>query len=304
MNLSLKQLRVFVAVSQRQSITKAATTLFITKAAVSMALSDLESQLEQPLFDRINNRLHLNAYGQRLLPIADELLQRAASIDTLFQQSGQLMGELAIGASETVGNQICPWLLAQFKQQTKHTQQTLHISNSTNIADMILNYQLDIGLIEGDIYHNNIETMPWIKDEMCIIAAPDHPLLAKTVLQLPDLTDNAWVLRESGSGSRAFFDNYIAPAVQQWQLAYQLNSIEAQLNFVAAGLGLACVSKFSATHALANGRVSILSVDTKLERQYKIIMHKQKFKSELITAFIEFSLQWDDATLKTAATAN
>jgi len=297
MNLSLKQLRVFVAVSQQQSITHAAKHLFLTKAAVSMALSELENQLGQQLFDRTNNRLHLNSYGQRLLPVADELLHRAASIDTLFQQSGQLIGELAIGASETIGNQICPWLIAQFRQQTAHTQQTLHISNSAKIAEMILHYQLDMGLIEGDVNHNDIETIPWIKDEMCIIAASDHPLLTKTVLQLADLTDNPWVLREVGSGSRAFFDGHIAPSIPQWQLAYQLNSIEAQLNFVAAGLGLACVSKFSATHALANKRVRILQLDKKLERQYKIIMHKQKFKSELITAFTEFSQQWDSTAL-------
>jgi len=299
MNLSLKQLRVFVAVSQQQSITHAAKTLFLTKAAVSMALSELENQLGQQLFDRTNNRLHLNPYGQRLLPVADELLHRAASIDTLFQQSGELIGDLAIGASETIGNQLCPWLLAQFIQLTAHTQQTLHISNSATIAEMILSYQLDIGLIEGDVKHNDIETIPWIKDEMCIIAAADHPLLAKTALCLADLTDNAWVLREPGSGSRAFFESHIIPSVSQWQLAYELNSIEAQLNFVAAGLGLACVSKFSATHALANGRVRILPLDNKLERQYKIIMHKQKFKSELIAAFIDFSQQWDPTALIT-----
>ena len=299
MNLSLKQLRVFVAVSQQQSITHAAKTLFLTKAAVSMALSELENQLGQQLFDRTNNRLHLNPYGQRLLPIADELLQRAASIDTLFLQSGQLIGELAIGASETIGNQLCPWLLAQFIQLTAHTQQTLHISNSANIADMILSYQLDIGLIEGDVKHSDIETIPWIKDEMCIIVASNHALLKNTSLTLPDLRDNTWVLREPGSGSRAFFESHIAPSVAQWQLAYELNSIEAQLNFVAAGLGLACVSKFSATHALANDRVRILPLDNKLERQYKIIMHKQKYKSELISAFIDFSQQWDATALIT-----
>ena len=299
MNLSLKQLRVFVAVSQQQSITHAAKTLFLTKAAISMALSELENQLGQQLFDRTNNRLHLNPYGQRLLPIADELLQRAASIDTLFQQSGQLIGELAIGASETIGNQLCPWLLAQFIQLTAHTQQTLHISNSANIAEMILSYQLDIGLIEGDVKHNDIETIPWIKDEMCIIVASNHPLLENTSLTLSDLSDNTWVLREPGSGSRAFFESHIAPSVSQWQLAYELNSIEAQLNFVAAGLGLACVSKFSTTHALANDRVRILPLDNKLERQYKIIMHKQKYKSELISAFIDFSQQWDATALIT-----
>ena len=292
MNLSLKQLRVFVAVSQQESITNAAKKLFITKAAVSMALSELEHQLGKQLFDRNNNRLRLNAHGQRLQPLADELLHRAASIDTLFQQSGQLLGELALGASETIGNHLCSQLLAQFRTKTQHRQQSLHISNSANIASMILHFQLDVGLIEGDIKHPDLEVIPWLLDEMCIICAPDHPLLKQTQVQLPDLAGTHWVLREPGSGSRAFFEAHVAPSLSSWQQTFQLNAIEAQLNFVAADLGLACVSKFSARHALADNRVAILPLAAPLQRQYKIIMHKQKFHSELISAFCEFCQQW------------
>jgi DNA-binding transcriptional LysR family regulator len=292
MNITLKQLNVFVAICHQQSITQAAKTIFMSKAAASMALSELENQLGHKLFDRTNNRLYLNDQGAKLLPLADELLHRTDNITTLFEQSGALTGSLAIGASETIGNQICPWLIAQFRQKTQHTQQQLSIKNSADICDMLLKFQLDIGLIEGDISHPDIEVIPWMKDEMCIICAPNEPLLQKASLSLADLTDREWILRESGSGSRAFFNNHIATAIPSWSMAYQLCAIEAQLNFVAAGLGFACVSKFSATHAIANQRVAILPVGDLPARQYKILLLKNKFKSELVNQFVQFSQEW------------
>lgn len=292
MNISLKQIRVFVAVSQNQSITQAAATLCLTKAAVSMALSELENQLGQSLFDRVHNRLHLNEQGKQLLPLADELLQRTHSISSLFTPSGKLQGTLKIGASETVGNQICPWLIAAFRQQKQHEQQTLFIGNSAAICDKILNYQLDIGLIEGSADHPSITVIPWISDEMCIICASEDPLAQLTELTISDLSDRAWLLREHGSGSRAFFNQNLASQLDGWHVAYELNSVEAQLNFTAAGLGLACVSRLSAVRAIADRRVCILPLKHSLQRQYKLLLHKERFQSELITEFINFCQQW------------
>lgn len=298
MNVSLKQLRVFITICQKQSMTKAASELFISKAAVSMALAELESQLGKKLFDRHNNRLHLNQEGERLLPLADELINRATNIEGLFTQSSQLRGTLSIGASETIGNQICPWLIAEFSQHTQHTQQQLTIKNSAQICEMLLNYQLDIALIEGDITHPAITTIPWITDEMCVISAPQDDLLeyanstTNHNLPLSVLDNRHWILREEGSGSRAFFNSHIAPALGQWHSAYQLSAIEAQLNFVAAGLGLACVSKFSAIHALENKRVCILPLAPLPSRQYKLIILKDKFRSELVNSFITFCQNW------------
>ncbi len=292
MNISLKQLRVFVAVSQDQSITQAANTLCLTKAAVSMALRELENQLCQSLFDRVHNRLHLNEQGKQLLPLADELLQRTQGIGDLFNPSGKLQGMLKIGASETVGNQICPWLIAAFRQQKQHEQQTLFIGNSAAICDRILNYQLDIGLIEGSADHPSISVIPWITDEMCIICASDDPLAQLTEINLSHLNGRAWLLRENGSGSREFFNRNLASELDEWHTAYELNSIEAQLNFTAAGLGLACVSRLSATRAVADGRVCVLPLTQPLQRRYKLLVHKDRFQSELITEFIRFCQQW------------
>ncbi|MGL4460050.1 MAG: LysR family transcriptional regulator, partial [Plesiomonas shigelloides] len=114
MSLTLKQLRVFSAIALHGNMTQASEMLFLTKPALSMALQELEKQLGQRLFDRVNNRLHLNSQGRRLLPMADELLQRAHQIEQTFQQDTELSGSLHIGASNTIGNYMLPQMLGAF----------------------------------------------------------------------------------------------------------------------------------------------------------------------------------------------
>lgn len=132
MSLTLKQLRVFSAIALHGNMTQASEMLFLTKPALSMALQELEKQLGQRLFDRVNNRLHLNSQGRRLLPMADELLQRAHQIEQTFQQDTELSGSLHIGASNTIGNYMLPQMLGCLSSSIQNVRRT-----SLSITPMI-----------------------------------------------------------------------------------------------------------------------------------------------------------------------
>ncbi len=157
-HISLKQLKVFTTITHHKTLTAASENLFLSKAAVSMTLSELEKQIGHHLFDRVNNRLILNQEGQKLLPLADELLNRAKDIETMFGADQTLSGALRIGASDTIGNQVAPYLLSAFRQQTQHRNQSLFISNSAQICDMLTDYELDIALIEGKTLHPQLQS--------------------------------------------------------------------------------------------------------------------------------------------------
>ncbi|MBV7263761.1 LysR family transcriptional regulator [Photobacterium sp. WH24] len=292
MNIALKQLRVFVAVAQEKTITAAAERLFLTKPAVSMALAELEKQLSQPLFDRHNNRLTLNSEGKRLLPLADELLQRTQSIEQLFAQTGALSGSLAVGSSDTVGNQLTPFLLRDFRAQTAHTDQSLLIGNTASIVKKLGDFELDIGLVEGRVTEKHLVSQPWLKDEMVIIGHPEHPLLTRNNLSLSDFEHSEWVLREAGSGTRDYFLHHLAPGIDNWQLAFELNTTEAIINSVAAGLGLTCLSRRAVHHAVQEKRVAELPITLSKQRQYWLLYHKDKYNSPLLSAFIAFCQHW------------
>lgn len=288
MRISLKQLNVFTAISQEKTMTKAAERLFITKPAVSLSLSELEKNLGYKVFDRVNNRLVLNSEGRQLLPLADELLERAEAIEHQFTADSQLTGSLNIGASDTIGNHIAPVLLSKFQQQHPCDIQQLFISNTAQIINRLLEFKLDIGLVEGKAHHPKLNMIEWQQDDMYIVCAPSHPLAMQKIITLEDLENSTWLLREEGSGSREYFLNHIASNLNDWHESLQLHTTEAIINCCSENMGLACLSQLAAQNSINDGRLVQLPYEKKLTRPYWLLVHKEKYQTPLLQYFMTF----------------
>ncbi|PMG76881.1 XRE family transcriptional regulator [Shewanella sp. 10N.286.51.B7] len=291
-HISFKQLNVFSAITQHKTLTAAAEHLCLSKAAVSMGLAELEKQLGHPLFDRVNNRLILNQEGHKLLPLADELINRLGDISLMFNDEQVMSGQLRIGSSDTVGNHLTPIILSAFRQQYHHESQSLFVSNSAHICQKLVDFELDIALIEGEHHHPDIIAIPFSQDEMCVISSPNHPLAAKSMIELSSLDNSHWVLREQGSGSRDCFMQNLAPHIGNWHTSVELNTTEALINSVAAGLGFGCLSNIAAQYALESQRVSKINVPVDMQREFWILIHKDKYQNPLLKHFIEFCVKW------------
>lgn len=292
MNIALRQLNIFKMVAQEKSITLAAKKLFLTKPAVSMALNELENQLGHKLFDRHNNRLLINEFGLKLQPLVDELLNRTQDIESLFDEKTSLTGQLKVGASDTIGNQVVPYLLKDFRIETQHIKQSLTISNSADIYEKLAKFELDIALVEGKVKYDNLSITPWLSDEMCIVCSPDSPLANIKIKWLADLENQDWIFREEGSGTKHYFMNFLEPELKNWRIAFQLTNTEAIINSVAAGLGIACLSKLAVAHAVKDKRLAMLSLPKNQTRQYYLVHHKEKYMSPLLQSFIAFCQNW------------
>lgn len=292
MNLSLKQLNVFVSVAQHKTITQAALALHLSKAAVSMALSELEKQINKPLFDRHLNRLMLNTEGKRLLPLANDVLAKAEHFTHMLNQDDQLYGQLRLGASDTIGNHITPYLLHDFRVKTHHHNQQALISNTEHICQQLIEFKLDVALVEGEVTHHELVCVPWCVDEMCVIAPVQQNTFYNKVATIMALDDQTWLLREKGSGSRAFFIEHVSTQFQKWQIALELNSTEAIINSVSAGIGLACVSRIAAQHAIDAKRVNLVNIDLPVNRKFSLVYHQDKYHNPLLSQFIQFCNDW------------
>ncbi len=285
MSVTLKQLRVFVSITQAGTLTAAAERLNLTKPAVSMALRELESQLGHPLFERFRNRLLLNPYGEQLLPWADELLAREALLPRALDES-VANGSLTIGASRTIGTYLLPAVIAAFRQETGHRDQRVWISHTTAVCAALARFELDLALVEGAVSQHALELTFWREDTLCVLAPVDHALVGRGVLQLAELDGESWLIREPGSGSREQFFALIGSRLRHCPVSLELNSTEALLQAVAAGLGLACLSRLAAADALAQGRVKELPLDIQLDRRFHMVLHRDKYRSPLLERFI------------------
>jgi len=289
-NISPRQLDVFVQIALHGSVRAAAGRLHLTQPAASMALAEMERQLDAPLFDRERGRLRLNARGRELLPLAQELLERHAEFGRRGREEGAaLSGELRIGASNTVGNYLVGELLGGFVRAHPQVAIRLRVANTETIAAAMLEHGLDLGCVEGPVTHPQLEVRPWRDDRLVVCAPPDHPLAHKRGLRPADFAGARWVLREPGSATRATSERVLAQ-LPPGENVLELDQIEAIKQAVAAGLGIACLPAVAVTDALAAGRLKALKTPfLDLRRKLSLLLHRRRYRGALLDAFLEGS---------------
>jgi DNA-binding transcriptional LysR family regulator len=286
-SISPRQLDVFVQVAVLGSVRAAAERLHLTQPAASMALTEMERQLGAPVFDRQRGRLHLNARGRELLPLAQELLERHAEFGRRARAEGAaLAGELRIGASNTVGNYRVGELLGAFVRANPQVAIRLRVANTETIAAAMLDHSLDIGCVEGPVTHPQLEVRPWHDDLLVVCAPPGHPLARKRSLKPADFAGARWVLREPGSATRATSERVLAQ-LPPGETVLELDQIEAIKQVVVAGLGIACLPAVAITDAVAAGHLKALRTPfLDLRRKLSLLLHRQKYRGALLDAFL------------------
>ncbi len=287
MRFTLRQLQIFVAVAQHESVSRAAESLALSQSAASTALTELERQTDCQLFDRAGKRVSLNALGHQLLPQAMALINQAKAIENLLDgRSG--FGSLAVGATLTIGNYLATLLIGSFMQRHPECRVKLQVQNTANVVQQVAHYELDLGLIEGDCRHPDIEVQPWVQDELVVFCAPGHPLAGRGRASLAELTAEAWILRESGSGTRLTFEQALRPHLAELNVRLELEHTEAIKRAVESGLGIGCISRLALRDAFRRGSlVALETPDLDLRRQFYFIWHRQKYQTAAMREFLE-----------------
>lgn len=285
--LTLRQLEVFVSIANQQGhVTRAAQAIGMTQAAASMAIADLEHQLDARLFDRAGKQLMLNETGRILLQRAQAVLDRAAEIQMLAA-GGKSVFDIRLGASVTVGNHLLPPVLARFKQSFPNGQIRVMRYNTDQVLAQLSDFSIELGFVEGPVEDSRFLTFPWKKDKLAIFAAAGHPL-ARKKLTAADLAEAAWVMREPGSGTRKVFERSLAALGIVPRIALELEQPAAIRECVKAGLGLGCLSRLELDDAIADGQIVPLKAPLlDLDRDINIVLHRQKYVSEAIGTILQ-----------------
>lgn len=287
MKFTLRQLQVFLATARLQRISHAANELAMSQSAASGALQDLEARYDTLLFDRVGKRLKLNAQGALLRPMAEALLDQAAEVEaTLTNKS--VAGGLSIGATLTIGNYLAIPILADYRKQYPQVDVQFHVANTQHIAEQVLNYDLDIGLIEGEFSHRDLLLKPWREDQLDIFCDPSHPLAMKSKLTDRDLVEAKWILREQGSGTRQTFDRVMHDVLNELDIYLQLEHTEAIKRSVRSGLGIGCLSRLTLIESYQNGSLVPLEIPRRnFNRQFYFVTHKKKFHSTALQQWVD-----------------
>lgn len=286
MKYTLRQLEVFLAIAHYENVSRAAGALAMSQSACSGALKELEQQFGIQLFDRIGKRLQTNEMGRQLRPRAESLMQQARELETELEEHKH-GGLLKIGATLTIGNYLCVPLMQRYMEEEGARAQ-LEVANTTSIVRKLLNFDIDIGMIEGEINHADLEMLPWLDDELLCFCAASHSYANKARLSEHDIVAAPWITREPGSGTRQIFERGMGELFPQLDIQLELEHTEAIKRAVEAGMGLSCLSKIALKDAIARG--NLVALDTPqhdFHRRFYLVIHKNKYRSAGIIRWLD-----------------
>ena len=285
MQYTLRQLEVFTAVARVESVSRAAEALAMSQSAVSSALADLERQFDIRLFERVGKRLTLSELGRSLWPQAEALCEQARGLE--LNLTRQRSGELRVGATLSIGNHLCAPLMARFMREHEGARLLLHIANTEDIAERVKNFEIDVGLVEGELSDPELEITRWRGDELVVFCSPKHALAKKRTLSDRDLAGSDWIVRERGSGTRQAFEHALRDLPSQLKIALELTQTEAIKAAVEAGLGLGCVSRLSLGESFRLGSLVPCRVPQRdFRRAFFFVLHKRKFRSPVLESWL------------------
>jgi DNA-binding transcriptional LysR family regulator len=276
MRYTLRQLEVFLAVARTGSVSRAGDEIAMSQSAVSGALADLERQFDVRLFDRIGKRLQLSDVGRALRSRAEALWDEARELESSLANHAD-GGRLRVGATLTIGNYVAVPLMARYMRERPGSLVRLDIANTEEIARRVANFEIDVGLIEGELAHPHLRVTAFREDELVVFSSPTHPLAKKRALTDADLKSASWVVREHGSGTRQAFDRAMSGILPELRITLELPHTEVIKRAVEAGLGLGCVSRLALVEAFRAGTLKARPVPHRdFRRRFYTVLHRQK----------------------------
>lgn len=291
--ISHQHLQIFVTVVEQRSFSRAAAHLRLTQPAITLHVQALERNVGARLLERTNRFVRLTKAGEIVYDHATRILsiqsQMRRCLDDLLRE---VSGPLSIGASFTFGEYALPHLLATFCALNPQVRPSVMIANTGQIAELVANNRLDVGLVEGDVHLSNVYSEPLSEDTLVVVAPSNSPLTAQSPtakLQPASLAKERWIVREPGSGTRAASDRFFSNAGLFIEDPLELGSTQMIKEAVEAGLGLALLSRWAIRKELALDTLRELSiVGLPITRQLSMLTPSTTFRTKALDEFVDF----------------
>ena len=287
---SLPNLETFVEAAERRSFTAAARALRVTQAAVSQRIQQLEKTIGVPLFRREAGRISLSDAGQTLHDFARRIIALHGEARAAVAGKQQVVsGELVLGASSIPGDHLLPGVLAALRKRHPQIRVRVEGGDTASVLRMVERGDVHIGLVGGRKESAHLVFDEFARDRLVVVVRPTHPWRRRRRISLVELARQPLILREGGSGSRAFLEQAIAAAGTSVNLnvAMELGSNEAVKEAVSEGVGVAVLSRLAVQRDLDSGYLHALAIDgLMLDRPMFVVTDQRRALPPTALAFL------------------
>jgi DNA-binding transcriptional LysR family regulator len=291
MNITFRQLRLFLALADTGSVSRAARECHVTQPTASMQLKEISESVGLPLYEVISRRVHLTDAGRDLARTARSIAGEWAALEQRIDATkGLTRGKLRVAVASTA-KYFVPRLLGTFCAKYPEIDISLEVLNRDGVVERLRDNLDDLYIMSRPPTDIDLEDQVFMPNPLVVIAAISHPLAAHSHIELADLSKLRFILRERGSGTRMAIDAHFKRLKFKPNLRLELGSNEAIKEAVAGNLGVSIVSSHALHGQAAEQGVSVLNVTGfPLESYWHVVRLKGKQLSPIATVFQEHLL--------------
>jgi len=289
---TLHQLKVFEAAARHGSFTRAAEELFLTQPTVSMQVKQLTKAVGLPLFEQVGKRLYLTEAGQELFATCREIFEQLSQFEMkVADLKGLKQGQLRL-AVITTAKYFIPRLLGPFCQLYPGIDISLQVTNHSGILERLKENLDDLYIVSQLPEHFDVNCHPFLENPLVVLASSDHPLADEKNISLQRLSEEPFIVREPGSGTRTAVQKLFDEQGISLKVKLELGSNEAIKQAIAGGLGISVLSRHTLTPEGATTKLTILDVEGfPISRHWYMIYPAGKQLSVVARTYFEYLME-------------
>ena len=244
MRINLNQFRSFFLAAREKSITKAAQSLYVTQPAVTMQIKSLEQDLGLKLFRKYGKGIDLTDAGEVLFGYAERIFGIVKEMDHVMKGYANLThGSLTMGTTRSFARYLMPGLLSRFQEDFPGVRVYLEVGSSQEIANHLLEFKYDLGIIGRLPYPSKLRAIPYSKEEFCLVTPPQHRFAIRKEVSLQELQNEPIIIRENGSGSRHAILSLLDAHGVKPSVLLEAGSFEFIKEYISKGRGISFLYK-------------------------------------------------------------
>ena len=289
---TLHQLKVFETVARNGSFTRAAEELLITQPTVSSQVKQLTNSVGLALFEQIGKRLYLTDAGRELLLTCKDIFEKLDNFEIkIADLKGTKQGQLNL-AVITTAKYFVPRLLGSFCQKYPGIDVALQVTNHQEIQQRMLANQDDLYVVSNPSNDIDLATKPFLNNPLVVVARKDHPLANKKNLDLKELNNQPFIMREQGSGTRESIVKLLTDNDLAVKVKLELGSNEAIKQAIYGGLGISILSEHCLISEGISGELTVLDFKHfPIKRRWFVAYLAGKKLSVIAETFLDYLLE-------------
>ena len=286
--INLDRLRIFQAVAEARSFTRAAEVVHLTQPGISKHIKQMEEYYGTPLFDRLGKKVALTQAGEILSEATEEIMASATAAEQRIEElKGLHGGKLVLGASFALGIYVLPSVLAAFRKRYPAVEVTVDISLSAKIMAKILANKLELGLVSQEAHDPRLFARQFMTDELIAVVPSNHPWANRKRIRPQELMRETFIVAARGAGVRAAVEERLKEKGIVLTKVIDFGNLEGVKRAVEAGLGISIQPQSVVQREISAGSltgVSLAGLDDKLGRFY--VCRRDKHLPNAAKAFL------------------